>query len=230
MGRKGKAAKERKRDERRAQERDRRWIEVNYQEWDEARAGAKRAAPQERLSAALSWNELQTKVISFIKATKVRAEGTGASSSGLERPDAAVVVHTAAEGEEEAERDLTLEEGIAVWKVLCNKVFPKLASFEPLQYVSVVAGRPVVVPMGCTHFPSLSSQAVKILCHIYAAALTCGFVFLRPRPRPFASPLTRSCIGFLCLFSIPPFHLRVVCVLLYEPKQWGVHSFLPPQF
>ena len=149
MGRKGKSKKEQQRHERLAFVRDQRWMEVNYKEWDDARAGSKRAEPQERLSAALSWNELRTKVSKFVRAKKERAEGTGTSSSGLEQPDAAVVAHTAAEGEE-AERDLTLEEGIAFWQILCNKVFPKLAYFEPLQYVSVVAGRPVVVPMGCT--------------------------------------------------------------------------------
>ena len=145
MGRKGQAAKERKRTEKYVSERDKQWIEVNYKEWDDARAGSKRPASKEPVSSASCWHELQSKVISEVRAKKERAQGTGASGSGQQQLVAAGVVHPAAEGEE-PDRCLDLEEGIEVWKELCNTVFPKLASFEPMQYVSIVAGRPVVVP------------------------------------------------------------------------------------
>ena len=62
--------------------------------------------------------------------------------------DAAPAVRGAAKQEEAwQEEELDFEEAKIMWKDMCNIVFPKLGSFEPTQYLAVVAGRPVVVPV-----------------------------------------------------------------------------------
>ena len=197
MGRGNKMQRDRKRREKDLEDREKRWVEVNYKEWDDARAGSQRPTPTAPGNTAVQWYELQTKILQEVRAKKHERQGAGASSSKDEAPDAAGVVHPAAEGAE-PDRTLDMEEATEVWKQLCNTVFPKRASFEPMQYVSVVAGRPVVVPRVANESPALAPNPLRNIPSIMRLELMASFPRLRPNQPPHACQVL--CQVFLYMF------------------------------
>ena len=123
------------------------WVEANYNEWDQDRcAGATRPAPGEGGGGPADlWYSKQEQIMMETKQKRTES-GTADASDGGGGGSAAAGAARPAPEEGWPEECIDIEHAKEVWKRLCNTTFPKLASFEPMQYVSVVAGRPVVVP------------------------------------------------------------------------------------
>ena len=124
------------------------WVEVNFQEWDTDRDGGIKRSSSSTEEPGSRWDVLQDKV-NRTAAKKMKLPDTGVWARNEEDQQLvadAGAARPAAEDDECIEECDDLEHAKEVWTSLCSSVFPKAASFEPLQYVAVVAGRPVVVP------------------------------------------------------------------------------------
>ena len=124
------------------------WVEVNFKEWDTDRDGGIKRSSSSTEEPGSRWDVLQDKV-NRTAAKKMKLPDTGVWARNEEDQQLvadAGAARPAAEDDACIEECDDLEHAKEMWKRLCSSVFPKAASFEPLQYVAVVAGRPVVVP------------------------------------------------------------------------------------
>ena len=130
------------------QQLSKKWVEVNFQEWDTDRDGGIKRSSSSSSEPGSRWDMLQAKVNQTAE-KKMKLPDTGVWARNEEDQQLvadAGAARPAAEDDEFIEELDDLDSAKEAWKSLCSSVFPKAASFEPLQYVAVVAGRPVVVP------------------------------------------------------------------------------------
>ena len=111
------------------------WTDTHYEQWERQRGFPKARTQAETSSHSTrsTWTNLAARAKELAKARLEAQQPSGAgSSAGADRPAFASDV-------------LTLDEAKAYWRELTNMAFSVPGNFEPQQYVSFVAGRPVVV-------------------------------------------------------------------------------------
>ena len=126
------------------------WVDAHYDRWERDRGHpkARSVAETSTHTTKQTWAEMEerAKQLAKEKLEAKRASEGAASSSGAARP--------AFEQE-----GLTAEEAKMYWRELTNMAFSVPGHFEPQQYVSFVAGRPVVVTRGNnSNTPHLSTN------------------------------------------------------------------------
>ena len=112
------------------------WVDKSWERWEEQRGHpkARAQADMSEHSTSTTWTQMaaRAKAMAREKLQARRDSASAASSSGAARPELDPEV-------------MFEEEARAYWKELTNMAFTIPGQFEPQQYVSFVAGRPVVV-------------------------------------------------------------------------------------